>query len=562
MLLGSTIVLSNLTDYQRHNHGAIELERFTVLLEAANAVSAERGPANSAMSATHAETETRRIELANKRDLTDAALRRMETAFSSVLDTEICSNLLARLHSELANGRQKVDLAVNAPAADRDPRSIARGALAMFAAADAAAALRDQVSGQIILETPHLAGEVMLANNASALREHEGRLGSYLVMALVAPVERDAMYLQRMQSSEDIIRSLWSTSVGMADRLVPDAGITASIEAVQRDYFNDALPMAIDVARQHAANNSLSVYAFTTEYVQALRSSELLLSAILEQSVATLDRDAQNALRNLIGSFLLTSAILAVLVVVATVFRRTLFAPLMRLHDDVLALASGQLTAHAKVNGMAREVSNIFDGLDILRDNLAEKRLLEEEQRRLNRRLRRLAETDTLTSLLNRRALLSRVDAIFRRADRIGESLAVVVFDIDHFKKVNDTHGHAVGDEVLSGVARLVDRSLRTGDTLARVGGEEFVLILRRVDDFSTYSMLERLRVTLSETPVQGKLGLKVSASFGVAMRPAGSAMDWDQMYSLADQRLYIAKDSGRNCVVMEGYSPQKRRRA
>jgi diguanylate cyclase (GGDEF)-like protein len=293
-----------------------------------------------------------------------------------------------------------------------------------------------------------------------------------------------------------------------------------------------------------------------------MRSSELLRSAVVEHSIAALQRNSENALRGLIGSALLSGAILTVLIIVAVVFRSALFSPLMRLHDEVLTLASGDHREPERIPSVALEVSNIFVGLGVLRQNLSEKRLLEDEQRRLNRRLRRLAETDTLTGLLNRRALLSRVDAMFRRADRIGESMAVVLFDIDHFKFVNDTHGHAVGDEVLSGVARLADSTLRRGDTLARVGGEEFVLVLRRVDEAMVRNLLEKLRIQLSETPVQGKLGIKVTASFGAAMRPAGSAMGWDEMFSVADQRLYIAKGSGRNRVIMQGYSPETRQRA
>ncbi|WP_156385675.1 sensor domain-containing diguanylate cyclase [Devosia sp. Root685] len=562
LLLGGAAVLSNFNDYQRHSHGAYELERFSALLEAVNAISAERGPANSAMAATDAEAAARHAELATKRAETDAAIYNMEAVFKDTIAGQECDAAHARLQSELANGRRKVDFAASSPFAERDPRAIGRGMLAMFAAADAATKLRDLVSGHIIAETPGLAGELMLANSASTLRDQEGRLGSFVVMALVAPPERDPMYLQRMQAAEGIIRSLWSTSVSLADNLLPDPEITGLVAAVQRDFFDGALLLALDAAENHAEDNSLSPAVLTAEYVPGMRSSELLRTAVIRHAVAAMDRNADNALKALVSAALLTAAILAVLVIVAVVFRRTLFSPLMRLHDDVLALASGDHKAPAPLNGTAREVGNIFNGLDILRQNLAEKRVLEEEQRRLNRRLRRLAETDTLTGQLNRRALLSRVDAMFRRADRIGESLAVVLFDIDHFKVVNDTHGHAVGDEVLSGVARLIDGALRTGDTLARIGGEEFVLILRRADDITAHNLLERLRILLSETAVQGKLGLKVTASFGAAMRPAGSAQDWDEMFSLADQRLYMAKGAGRNCIVTEGFSPQTRQRA
>jgi diguanylate cyclase (GGDEF)-like protein len=453
-------------------------------------------------------------------------------------------------------------LAANTPYAQRDPLDISRGILSMFSAADSSTALRDLVSGHIMRESPDLAGALMLANSAGTLRDQEGRLGSYVVMALVAPVERDPIYLQRMQATEGVIDSLWSTSVSMAANLLPDPEIIELIQTVKSDYFNGALVIALNAADNNTADNSLSAAQLTQDYVPGMRSSELLRSAVVEHSIAALQRNSENALRGLIGSALLSGAILTVLIIVAVVFRSALFSPLMRLHDEVLTLASGDHREPERIPSVALEVSNIFVGLGVLRQNLSEKRLLEDEQRRLNRRLRRLAETDTLTGLLNRRALLSRVDAMFRRADRIGESMAVVLFDIDHFKFVNDTHGHAVGDEVLSGVARLADSTLRRGDTLARVGGEEFVLVLRRVDEAMVRNLLEKLRIQLSETPVQGKLGIKVTASFGAAMRPAGSAMGWDEMFSVADQRLYIAKGSGRNRVIMQGYSPETRQRA
>ena len=472
LLLGGTAVLNNLSDYQRHNHGALELARFSTLLEAVNAISAERGPANSAMGATDEEAATRRTELAAKRAETDAALRRMEATFEGTLTDAECSAARAQLHADLANGRREVDLAASTAFDYREPYGVARGVMAMFTAADAATKLRDLVSGHIMSEMPSLAGELMLVNSTSMLRDQEGRLGSFVVMALVAPPEWDQTYLQRMHATDGIIRSLWSTSVSQADKLLPEPEITDLVQAVQRDFFDGALVLALDAAENHSADNSLTPAALTADYVPGLRSSELLRTAVITHSVAAMNRKAETSLRALISAALLTGGILAVLVIVAIVFRRTLFSPLMRLHDDVLALASGNHRQPTPPQGMAREVGNIFNGLDVLRQNLTEKQLLEEEQRRLNRRLRRLAETDTLTGLLNRRALLNRVDAMFRRADRIGESLAVVLFDIDHFKVVNDTHGHAVGDEVLSGVARLIDGALRTGDTLARIGGE------------------------------------------------------------------------------------------
>jgi len=562
LLLGGASVFSNYNDHQRHSNGVAELQGFAILLEAANAVSTERGPANSAMGAPDSEFQQRHADLVAKRAGTDASLAQMKATFADVLETDDGRLAMERLDAALAEGRRAVDRAANTPFGTRVAQDIGEGIMAMFAAADTASALRDLVSGHIIRETPQLAGELMLANATSALRDQEGRLGSYIVAALVAPPERDHVYLEHMRATEGVIRSLWSTSVSMGDKLLPDPEIAELIQAVHRDFFENALPMALTAAANHTAGNSLSAAQLTADYVPLMHSSELLRAAVVEHSVAILERDGQEAMRALIRSAVLTIAILVVLVFVAIIFRRTLFAPLMRLHQEVLALASGDNTLPAPAPIVAQEVNDIFAGLTILRQRLSDKRLLEEDQRRLNRRLRRLADTDTLTGLLNRRALLNRVDAVFRRADRIGESLAIALFDIDHFKVVNDTHGHAVGDEVLTGVAKLVQSALRTGDTVARVGGEEFVIIMRRVDAGEAFELLERVRNLLAETPVQDGLGLRVTACFGMAMRPAGSEMNWDHIFALADQRLYIAKGSGRNRVVTEGFSPQTRQRA
>ncbi|KKB79973.1 hypothetical protein VW35_05780 [Devosia soli] len=368
--------------------------------------------------------------------------------------------------------------------------------------------------------------------------------------------------MARMRSAEGILRTLWSNSVGMADKLLPNPEITALLADVRRDFFENGLALLHWAVDEHGAKNSLSASDLAAEFVPYLQSSEQLRTAIVTQSIRTLERDAAKALGSLVNSAALTLGILAVLVVVAVFFSRALFSPLMRLHSDVLALANGNNDTPRPVPAMAQEVDDIFAGLAILRDHIGAKRALEEEQRRLNRRLRRLAETDTLTGLLNRRALLTRIDAVFRRADRIGETLAVALFDIDHFKLVNDTHGHAVGDEVLAGVARLVESTLQSGDFLARIGGEEFVIILRHMDETTAFGRLERIRLLLAETPVQTATGLSVTASFGMAMRPAGSEIDWDGIFSLADQRLYLAKNNGRNRVVVDGISPETRRRA
>jgi diguanylate cyclase (GGDEF)-like protein len=159
----------------------------------------------------------------------------------------------------------------------------------------------------------------------------------------------------------------------------------------------------------------------------------------------------------------------------------------------------------------------------------------------IQRQLIHLATTDPLTGLLNRRAFLARAVDVIARADI---TVSLVMFDIDHFKKVNDVHGHGVGDEVL----REVSREAASGCTIiGRLGGEEFALLLEGQTRPQAAETAEDLRVRMAA--LQFDAGLTVSGSFGVAERIAGDTID--DLLKRADVALYAAKAAGRDRVVI-----------
>lgn len=162
---------------------------------------------------------------------------------------------------------------------------------------------------------------------------------------------------------------------------------------------------------------------------------------------------------------------------------------------------------------------------------------------------------DPLTRAYNRRYLANRLKAEVAYVARHGGALSVITFDFDHFKKLNDGHGHAAGDAVLRGGAAAVVATLRSEDILARVGGEEFVVVLRGVGRDAAAACAERIRLALERAEFSSEgSSLRVTASVGVAtsdevaLDPAGKAL-----VDLADQRLYEAKATGRNRVVGSG---------
>lgn len=158
--------------------------------------------------------------------------------------------------------------------------------------------------------------------------------------------------------------------------------------------------------------------------------------------------------------------------------------------------------------------------------------------------LARLASTDDLTGLANRRAFARQLDVEIERARRHGRPLSLVLFDLDHFKVVNDTYGHAVGDQVLAEVSRRVGRGIRAGEMLARVGGEEFAWILPDADSDGASRAADRALAVLRDTP-HSTAGV-VTASMGVAQL-AGPGDDLATLYRRADDALYQAKAAGRD---------------
>ncbi|GAB4389270.1 MAG: hypothetical protein Kow0025_13600 [Thermodesulfovibrionales bacterium] len=167
------------------------------------------------------------------------------------------------------------------------------------------------------------------------------------------------------------------------------------------------------------------------------------------------------------------------------------------------------------------------------------------------KKLESQAAVDPLTDCYNRRALANHLDHDIAKVHRYGGDLSVVMFDIDHFKQVNDSYGHEAGDIALKEISRLVRSRIRKCDYLARYGGEEFVLVLPSTRLSYALELAERLRAALEASRITvGQKAIAVTASFGVA--GLGPGVDRDALIREADRMVYKAKEEGRNRVMPE----------
>jgi len=166
-----------------------------------------------------------------------------------------------------------------------------------------------------------------------------------------------------------------------------------------------------------------------------------------------------------------------------------------------------------------------------------------------------MSRIDSLTGALNRKAFEENLNRKILKAQREGSSLSLVMADLDHFKKVNDTHGHLAGDFVLRALVRFLDNSLREVDVVARYGGEEFCIIMPDTIKQTAAEILERIRKQLSETTFlyeKENLSLRITCSFGLSDFPVDSATP-EGLIKKSDAAMYAAKNAGRNRVVMYG---------
>lgn len=194
-------------------------------------------------------------------------------------------------------------------------------------------------------------------------------------------------------------------------------------------------------------------------------------------------------------------------------------------------------------------IANVVGVVRDVTDQLAHQRDLEHSREKAlveARQARELAETDPLTGLANRRRVMAKLDQYLMQARRKGAGLSMILFDLDHFKAVNDTYGHPEGDKVLQKVGEIALAQARASDLVGRVGGEEFVWIVEGADQKTAHSLADRLRRAIAlQTGEDGTPD--VTASVGCAqMQPGDSSLT---IFSRADRALYAAKDGGRNQV-------------
>jgi diguanylate cyclase (GGDEF)-like protein len=227
----------------------------------------------------------------------------------------------------------------------------------------------------------------------------------------------------------------------------------------------------------------------------------------------------------------------------------------VKVHIKLKNLTRDLLVANEKLTEQYEELQSYLKREELLNEKNLEKTVALKEANRkiksLNRRLKYLATHDKLTKIHNRRSFLSYLEKDMQRAKRTGNHLSMLMFDIDYFKKVNDTYGHLAGDAVLHELAELIKNSIREVDILGRYGGEEFLIILPDTDKEEAVVLGERILDLVREMKVETeKKTISITISIGITCFKKGDTIE--TFIERVDKALYKAKNDGRDNLKIE----------
>lgn len=528
-------------------------------LVVAEKVSFERGPSNAVLGDADRHDPRKRAKLAKARAVSDKALHDLDDALAAAPDLKqapLAVATMKRAREQLALGRAAVDRVAALPRARRDPARVMGAVHEMFdivpIVLDAATVLSRDAEDAY----PALSDTLVASRLAAELREYAGRLGSQFTAALTngKPLaQREEYGIYAMRGRIDELHGLIAARLKAEGT---DPRVLAAQREMERRYFADDMAFVDSVERASIEHRSygLDTAQFAARYVPGMGTIVTLRDVLVAVAIENAERSYAKARRVLIVG---CSGGLFTLVIVGLVFmivRSRVVHPLLITTTVLTDIASGNLDTVVPQSKQRDEIAKMLDAVVTLKENSVQKQLLEVERQRLIEELRVSSSTDYLTGLLNRRAFTEAALHEVANAVRYARPFAVVMFDIDHFKSVNDRCGHDAGDAVIAAVAACARDEFRKGDLVCRYGGEEFAVLAPECGMEDARVLTERVRAAVEALAiaVPGGSAVRVTASFGALAVPQGSQADLDGLLHGADEALYRAKAAGRNRVVIE----------
>jgi len=558
LLLSAWLISHQWQEFSSSDQAVADFRIFRAALLAMEKVSAERGPMNAALGEDLPTPAPRIAALRRAREESDASLRNLGAAIkaSHCRHCAALADTTTRAGTVLAEARKHADKVMLLPRPARAAEALDNVVNHMADDIPIIAGIADATIEDIVSGDAAVLNYLQMARLSATLREQAGLLGSRFTGALASnrrltEAEQQQVFISK--GRVDQLRRLLATHANNHPTLAPDA-----VRRVDNAYGDGGLNY---VARIYGLANlpagaQISTGEFAERYVPTMKPIVELRDEILDQAHTRLHRNRDITQMLLIGASAFAFALLGTMVWLYSLFRRRILEPFSAATKSILAIANGNLAVGVPPpRHYHGEIRALLEAVHTLKRYSVDRQQLEQDRQRLIAQLTTMAETDSLTQLLNRRALEKKACELCAGSDPARPYVALLMFDIDHFKRINDTYGHIAGDRALEIVGAVCREVLREGDLAARFGGEEFAVVSLVKSADEALESAERLKDRLGETRVELENGRSfgMTISVGVAV---GQRRDVDKDLSAlirrADVMVYRAKRNGRDRVEFD----------
>jgi diguanylate cyclase (GGDEF)-like protein len=540
--------------FMQARHSLQAVHKLRVALVAAEMVSRERGPTNGVLGAPTVGDAVLNERLQRARSRTDEALAAYQRELADQrqdLRYQRARSDAVALALGLQQARAKVDRHARLPRAQRPDQGIRDSVRAMVDLIPRLASAITLFADEAQRADDRIASPVWSARMAAELREYAGLLGSLFTPALTRQqpfTEEERVSIERVKGRIEGLHHLLSLRVEQSN---PSDAVMSAHAAMEQSYFGRAAQLLDEVqaaGRSHG-RYGLTPADFASAYVPDMDAIVALRDVLLNDAEQRGVDAREHALRSLTWLGALTTVVLTLVLAMLHLTRQRIVVPLSQAASVLHAMGRGDLSRPLPQPRAQDEIAAVIGGIEALRQQSHARAELEAERDKLIETLREQSTTDFLTALPNRRAFFEAAQAELARARRHGFGLVLLLMDVDHFKRVNDSLGHAVGDQALVEVAGVLRQSMRQGDLAARLGGEEFVALLSHCSPEDGLAFAERLRESVQAQSIfvgEELPPLHLTVSIGLA-DSVHHGHELGVLMDRADEAMYRAKHTGRN---------------
>ena len=534
-------------------------------MKVAEKASAERGPTIPVLNDTVPPDPAKRERLAKARAASDAAIADALAGLEGAPGApyQSAKTQLLKAQGELALARLEVDRVAaialdvrTAPGVRMTRKPIDQ----MFAVIDTVLEAVTTLSAQAELIYPDLSLPLVGARFGAELREYAGRIGSQFTIPLASqkplgPEERRdiPVLVGRIEQLRKLIEVRARTTLS-------NPRIDEAIREMNKRYFGVGLPFIGELTEAGIAGRPYGIDSapFVARYVPEMTSIVQLRDTMFQVARDAAAIKVAEAQRRMVVNSAIGLIILLIEISVFIIIQRRVLKPLLANTQAMNAIVEGRLDVKSPQSARTDEIGDMERAVSALRNTSRKEHALELEREELIDQLQVVSNVDFLTEVRNRRAFVQRTARQLAQAKQTDSDVALLLFDLDHFKDINDRYGHSVGDATLVRLAKMAQAQFRDTDDLARYGGEEFIAMLFNCSAEDALKLAERIRMAIELIEFRAADGetFHVTASFGVATANASDIDGHESLFRVVDQALYRAKAEGRNRVVCRAFDP------